>query len=100
MQEVLSLGSLLGELGGSSRGELDNMLGEGPLPFLVLFRLLSLYVGPFLAILRSCWLHLGSNLAILASTWPSWLHLGVILSHIRLRLGASWSILGVVGPLK
>ena len=58
------------------------------------------YVGASLAILGSCWLHLGSNLAILAPTWPSWLHFGAILSHIRLRLGASWSILGVVGPLK
>ena len=75
-------------------------LGEGPLPFGVSFRVFSFYVGASLAILGSCWPHLGSNLAILAPTWPSWLHLGAILSHIRLRLGASWSILGVVGPLK
>ena len=79
---------------------MDNDLGEGPLPFGVSFRLFSVYVGASLAILGSCWLHLGSNLAFLAPTWPSWLYLGAILSHIRLRLGASWSILGVVGPLK
>ena len=79
---------------------MDNGLDEAPLPFGVSFRFFSVYVGASLAILGTCWLHLGSNLAIVAPTLPSWLHLGAILSHIRLRLGASWSILGVVGPLK
>ena len=67
--------------------------------------------GP--SFLGPCWLHLGSNLAILAPTWghvgsilvlnwPSWLqldHLGAILSHVNLHLGASWLILSVVGTL-
>ena len=51
---------------------------------------------PMLAYLGLWWrifAYLGAILApSWAPTWPSWLHLGALLGHVRLLLGASWLI--------